>query len=195
MLWLRWSLGLLDGFRGGISADNPFGVHEYRNVMRNPVKHIYKSEGGIMKNLFLILSFILILTGCSIQKEQQKKDLASEMDSVINYKLNAVEAEHAEKVNQWLAKARDTGEVGQYFIYQDGTNKEDLYSYVYRKGYIDYEVSFIYNPSDPNNKGKIHVTGLNKDLKNDNFVQIKSMNDLSILFILSDESLKSKLKD
>ncbi|SDJ99505.1 hypothetical protein [Paenibacillus sp. OK060] len=148
-----------------------------------------------MKNLFLILSFILILTGCSIQKEQQKKDLASEMDSVINYKLNAVEAEHAEKVNQWLAKARDTGEVGQYFIYQDGTNKEDLYSYVYRKGYIDYEVSFIYNPSDPNNKGKIHVTGLNKDLKNDNFVQIKSMNDLSILFILSDESLKSKLKD
>lgn len=164
--------------------------------MRNPVKDIKSLiVGGTMRNLVLILSFVLVISGCSIQKEQQKEDLASAMDGVISYKLNAVEEEHAEKLNQWLANARETGEIGQYFIYQDGTNKEDLYSYVYRKGYTDYEVSFIYDPSDPNNKGKIHVTGINKDLKNDNFVQIKSINDLLILFILSDESLKSKLKE
>ncbi|PYE41662.1 hypothetical protein DFQ00_1613 [Paenibacillus barcinonensis] len=30
---LHWSLGLLDAIRGGNSADNPFGVHEYRDVM------------------------------------------------------------------------------------------------------------------------------------------------------------------
>jgi hypothetical protein len=34
-LLLKWSLGLRVGFRRGISADTPFGVHEYRNVMRN----------------------------------------------------------------------------------------------------------------------------------------------------------------
>jgi hypothetical protein len=31
-LRLLWGLGLWDGFRRGISADTPFGVHEYRNV-------------------------------------------------------------------------------------------------------------------------------------------------------------------
>lgn len=32
-LGLLRRLGLLDAFRGGNSADNPVGVHEYRNVM------------------------------------------------------------------------------------------------------------------------------------------------------------------
>jgi hypothetical protein len=36
---LLWSLGLHDGFRGGISTDNPFGVHEYRNVIGNKKTH------------------------------------------------------------------------------------------------------------------------------------------------------------
>ncbi len=31
-----------DGFRGGISADNPFGVHEYRNVIRHVSKELIK---------------------------------------------------------------------------------------------------------------------------------------------------------
>jgi hypothetical protein len=30
---LRWSIGLRDRFRRGISADNPFVVHEYKNVI------------------------------------------------------------------------------------------------------------------------------------------------------------------
>ncbi|WP_339324668.1 hypothetical protein [Paenibacillus sp. FSL W8-0194] len=148
-----------------------------------------------MKQLLLALSFILIFTGCSIKKEPHKKDLESEMDRVIQYKLNAVEKEHADQVNQWLAKARETGKVGQYFIYNEGTNTDNLYSYIYRKGYADYEVSFIYDPSDPSNKGQVHVTGMKEDLKNDHFVQIKTINDLSILFVLSDESIKSKLKN
>jgi len=29
------SLGLQEGFRRGISAANPFGIHEYRNVIGN----------------------------------------------------------------------------------------------------------------------------------------------------------------
>ncbi|PIH60102.1 hypothetical protein CS562_09310 [Paenibacillus sp. LK1] len=36
---LLWSLGLQGGFRGGLSADNPFGVHEYRNVIGNQQTH------------------------------------------------------------------------------------------------------------------------------------------------------------
>lgn len=34
-LGLLRSLGLLDAFRGRNSADNPCGVHEYRNVRQN----------------------------------------------------------------------------------------------------------------------------------------------------------------
>lgn len=34
-LRLLRSLGLREGFRGGISAANPVGIHEYRNVIRN----------------------------------------------------------------------------------------------------------------------------------------------------------------
>lgn len=148
-----------------------------------------------MRNLILILLCVLVVTGCSIQKEPQNEDLVSAMAGVVSYELNTVEEEHVEKLNQWLANARETGEVGQYFIYQDGTNKEDMYSYVYRKGYTDFEVSFIYNPGDPNLKGEIHVTGINKEMQSDNYVQIKSINYLSILFVLSEESLKSKLNE
>lgn len=35
---LHWSLGLRGGFRRVISADNPIGVREYQNVMRNQIK-------------------------------------------------------------------------------------------------------------------------------------------------------------
>jgi hypothetical protein len=55
-----------------------------------------------------------------------------------------------------LANAKETGVDGQYFLYQDST-KDNAYSYVYRKGYADYEVSFIYDPSDSTNKGKVYV--------------------------------------
>ncbi|MGF6355779.1 putative acetyltransferase [Paenibacillus sp. 4624] len=41
---LRWSLGLRGGFRRGISADNPFGVHEYRNVIGNNMQVRIKAE-------------------------------------------------------------------------------------------------------------------------------------------------------
>ncbi|MOA51898.1 hypothetical protein D3C78_1751070 [compost metagenome] len=93
-----------------------------------------------------------------------------------------------------MANARETGEEGRYFILQANTeDKDTMYSYVYRKGYSNYEVSFIYDPSDTINKGKIYVTGTIKN-PNDDFIQIKSINDLSILFILSDESLKDKLE-
>ncbi|KOR90359.1 hypothetical protein AM231_15325 [Paenibacillus solani] len=43
-LRLRWSLGLLDEFRRGISADNLFGVHEYENVIRKTVEQWEGSE-------------------------------------------------------------------------------------------------------------------------------------------------------
>ncbi|MDR9856455.1 hypothetical protein RJP21_22895 [Paenibacillus sp. VCA1] len=119
----------------------------------------------------------------------------STMNTIINYKLNTVEEEHSSEINKWLANARETGEEGQYFTYSYSDNtKENMYLYVYRKGYRNYEVSFIYDPSDSNYPGKIHVTGINKDKENDDFVQIQSINDLSIQIILSDESLKNKLK-
>ncbi|WFA16988.1 hypothetical protein ERY13_06400 [Paenibacillus mucilaginosus] len=115
------------------------------------------------------------------------------MNSIISYKLNEVEDEHTETVNQWLANAKETGAEGQYFLYQNST-KDNAYSYVYRKGYSDYEVSFIYDPSDSTNKGKVYVNGIKKNSNNDTFIQIKTINDLSLLFVLSDESLQNKLK-
>lgn len=135
---------------------------------------------------------ILVISGCSSQKNQEL-NVESSMNSIISYKLNEVEDEHTEKVNQWLANAKETGAEGQYFLYQDST-KDNAYSYVYGKGYSDYEVSFIYDPSDPTNKGKVYVNGIKKNSDNDTFIQIKTINDLSILFVLSDESLQNKLK-
>lgn len=108
--------------------------------------------------------------------------------------MNEIEPEHTEKINQWLAQARQTGIEEQFFtntIRDDSS--EYMYSYVYGKGYTDYEVSFLFNSKEPTNKGQIHVAGFNKNSTNDSFVQIKSINDLSILFVLSEESLRDKL--
>jgi len=146
-----------------------------------------------MRNLVLIFSLILVIAGCSAQKEQQKNNLESSMNAVLNYKLNEIEDVHIDKVSQWLDNARRTGEEGQYFTFQDNT-EDYIYSYVYRKGYSNYEVSFIYDQNDTSSKGKVHVTGLSKNPTDDKFIQIKMINDLSVLFILSDESLKNKLK-
>ncbi len=62
---LLWSLGLRDAFQRGISADNPFGVHEYRNVRRKSrkagqIKQV-KVKGFIQNEksyfLFLVVRF------------------------------------------------------------------------------------------------------------------------------------------
>ncbi|GIQ70411.1 hypothetical protein DUZ99_19625 [Xylanibacillus composti] len=146
-----------------------------------------------MRKLFSIVILMTLISGCSTEKEQEIYDLESSMVEVFHYELDVVEPGHADEVNQWLENARLTGESGQYFIYQDNT-REDLYAYVYGKGYSDYEVAFIYNPKDPVTKGQIHVTGIMGDSKADHFVQIRTINDLSIMFTLSDESLQEKLK-
>lgn len=149
--------------------------------------------GETVRAFLLLFSFIWAITGCSDQEEQHKNDLETAMGAVFSYKLNKIEEEHKDKVNKWLAEARETAEEGQYYIFQESIN-DYMYSYVYRKGYTQYEVSFIYNPGDPTIKGRVYVTGNNKDLNHDNFVQIKSIDDLSILFVLSDEGLSNKLK-
>ncbi|MFC6333145.1 hypothetical protein ACFP56_10970 [Paenibacillus septentrionalis] len=140
----------------------------------------------------LIISFILIISGCATQGAV---NLDVKMAHIIDYKLYDVGADLSDDVNKWLINARMSGEEGQYFIYQFA-NKDKRYmnSYVYRKGSSDYEVSFIYDPSDSSAKGKIHVTGIGEELGNEKIVEIKSINDLSFLFILSDESLKDRLE-
>jgi len=140
----------------------------------------------------LIFLFLFIIAGCS---EQEDVNLDVSMERIFDYKIHEVEAVQSDDIKKWLNNARTTGDEGQYFTYQDVSEGEDYtYSYVYRKGYSDYEVSFIYEPSDSSAKGKIHVTGINNNSINEKIVEIKSINDLSILYILSDVSLKNKLK-
>ncbi|MGF7048610.1 hypothetical protein J2T13_003118 [Paenibacillus sp. DS2015] len=142
--------------------------------------------------LIFIMLFVLIFSGCSTE---EKVNLEDSMNAIIDYKLHEVGSEQSDEVKKWLANAILTGVEGQYFIFQDGSEGKDyMYSYVYRKGYSDYDVSFIYEPTDQSNRGKIHVTGTEKNPINEKIVEIKSINDLSILFILSDESLKNKLE-
>lgn len=145
-----------------------------------------------MRAVVTIITFIFIISGCSKSEEQKINVLEKNMSEVIDYKLNSVVEAHTTEVNQWLANARENGIEGQYFMLQD-KYEDKMYSYVYRKGYSNYEVSFIYDPNDTQSKGKIHVTGIGKN-SNDSFIQIKHINDLSILFILSDEKLENKLK-
>lgn len=118
------------------------------------------------------------------------------LPTVFTYELNQIEPEHSREVNEWLTKARQSGEVGKYFIHSFNNDTDEyMYTYVYEKGYSDYEVSFIYNPKDLQNKGSIHVTGLKNNSINDSFVKIKSINDLSIRFIMSNDTIEEKLKD
>ncbi|MGZ7444300.1 hypothetical protein [Paenibacillus sp. TH7-28] len=147
-----------------------------------------------MRNFFRIfmVSILFVICGCSTQ---EKVNLEDSMKAVIEYKQYEVGSEQPDEVKQWLDNVRSTGGEGRYFILQDHDKGEDyVYSYVYRKGSSDYEVSFIYDPSDESNKGKIYVTGINNDPSNEKIVKIKSIkNDISTLFILSDESLNNKL--
>ncbi|MFF3923144.1 hypothetical protein [Paenibacillus lactis] len=137
---------------------------------------------------------MLLMTGCS-GKEAKVPDLDQRMTKVISYELNQVEPEHSEQVRDWLAKARQTGKEGQFFVHSFGKDTDDyMYNYVYRKGSSDYEVSFIYNPDDPRNKGSVHVSGISQSA-NDSFVKIKLINDLSMLVILSDDPIGKKLED
>ena len=140
----------------------------------------------------LIFLLMFMIAGCS---EREEINLDINMKRIFDYKVHEVGAVQSDDINKWLTNARMTGEEGQYFTYQDVREDEDYtYSYVYRKGYSNYEVSFIYEPSDLTEKGKIHVTANNNNPINENIVEIRVINDLSILYILSDESLKNKLK-
>ncbi|TYA13514.1 hypothetical protein FRY98_12760 [Paenibacillus faecis] len=147
-----------------------------------------------MRNFYRIfmVSFLIVICGCSTQKEVNLED---RMKGVIEYKQYEVGAEQSDEVKQWLDQVRSTGEEDRYFILQDPDEDEGyVYSYVYRKGSSDYEVSFIYDPSDQSSTEKIHVTGINNDPSNEKFVKIKSIkNGESTLFIFSDESLKNRL--
>lgn len=143
---------------------------------------------------FVFVLVLLVMPGCSNSDEEvlPSDELANSMRAIFEYKLNGVLENQSDELMRWLTNARNTGEDGQYFMKQEAMDGR-MYTYVYRKGYSDYEVSFIYDPSDPIMKGKVHVNGINKS-DMDSFVQIKTVNDLSFLFILSDKSLNDKLK-
>lgn len=140
----------------------------------------------------ITVSILFVICGCSTQ---EKVNFEDRMKGVIEYKQYEVEAEHSDKVKQWLDQVRSTEDKDRYFILQDPDEEEGyMYSYVYRKGSSDYEVSLIYDPSDQSSTEKIHVTGRNNDPSNEKFVKIKSIkNGESTLFIFSDESLKNIL--
>ena len=140
----------------------------------------------------ITVSILFVICGCSTQ---EKVNFEERMKAVIEYKQYEVGAEHSDKVKQWLDQVRSTGEEDRYFILQDPDEEEGyMYSYVYRKGSSDYEVSLIYDPNDQSSTEKIHVTVRNNDPSNKKFVKIKSIkNGESTLFIFSDESLKNRL--
>jgi len=147
-----------------------------------------------MRNILLLLLMVIIMSGCTNNQENEVDVMEKLMENVITHQLNEVEPEHRDEVNKWLSDAKLNGEEGQYYTksYSDETS-EFMYSYVYGKGYSDYEVSFIYTSSDEEYKGKISITGLKNTKEENTFVKIKSINDRSIMFILSDESLTDKL--
>lgn len=137
----------------------------------------------------------LCLTGCTAEGAKKPPvSLESAMQHVYSYSLNEIEPEHVEEVTQWLADAQAEGADGQFFIksFQDDTS-EYAYTYAYADGYADYEVSFIYTPKDPVSTGKIHIAGTRKDSLAHHFVQIKTVNDLSIMYIVADERMEELL--
>lgn len=146
--------------------------------------------------LTVCLCFGLFLTGCTfIGAEKPSASLESLMQHVYSYTLNEIKSEHVEEVNQWLADAEAEGEEGQFFIksYHDD-HSEYTYTYVYAKGYTDYEISMIYTPKDSVITGNIHIAGIKTGPQAQNFIQIKAVNDLSLGYIVSDERLEEKLK-
>lgn len=153
-----------------------------------------RGSGEVRKSWFVFAMMLLVLPGCSNSddKEAPSDELANSMKAIFDYKINGVLESQSDELTRWLANARNSGEDGQYFMKQEAKGNR-MYTYVYRKGYSDYEVSFIYEPSDPMMRGKVHVNGIKKS-DADSFVQIKTVNDLSFLFILSDKSLNDKLK-
>ncbi|OOC62597.1 hypothetical protein BBD40_12440 [Paenibacillus ihbetae] len=151
-------------------------------------------KGRAMKYIIGFILLILLMTGCS-GKEANVPDLDNRMSKVFSYELNQVEPEHSEQVRDWLAKARQSGKEGQFFVHSFRNDTDEyMYNYVYRKGASDYEVSFIYSPDDTRSKGSVHVSGINHSA-NDSFVKIKLIDDLSIQVILSDDPLGKKLQD
>jgi hypothetical protein len=145
--------------------------------------------GGSMKKIWLIMIVVIILSGCTATREKEERSLGSIMKNIITHELNEVEPEHKDEVNEWLADARLNGTEGQFYIkaYSDETS-EFKYSYIYGKGYSDYEVSFSYTSSDLTSKGDIRIAGIKGENYADSFVKIKSINDRSIMFIVSDEN-------
>lgn len=148
-----------------------------------------------MKKNLLLIVMLLILSACSKSEEKTTAQLDDILANVYTYELNQVEAEHSQQVNDWMTKATQTGEMGQYHIHSFNNDTDEyVYTYVYGRGYSDYEVSFVYNPDDPVSQGSIHVTGLKNNSGSDSFVQIRLINDLSISFIMSDETIGERMK-
>jgi len=152
-----------------------------------------------MKYWITLMLLLFLLTGCSTNSQENKVDyLESVIGNVFTHELNHIEPEHQGEINNWLNSARKSGEEGHYFIKSlEDVTGENLYTYVYGKGYTDYEVVFIYNRRDNGNEASIRVTGLdgNSESENESFVKIKCINDLSIQYILSDDTLEDQLKD
>src|SRR5690554_3606602 len=157
-----------------------------------------KHKGGTMRYRISMIMLLIFIIGCSTKSEKSKADLKSVMSSVITHELNQVEPEHKEEIEKWLNNARKSSEKGQYFTNSlENETGEYLYTYVYGEGYTDYEVAFIYNQQSTSTKGSIRISGIedNSVSEHGSFVKIRSFNDLSILYILSDNTLEDKLKD
>ncbi|MCR8645494.1 hypothetical protein NV379_22920 [Paenibacillus sp. N1-5-1-14] len=105
-----------------------------------------------MRYLFVIVSLLLLTTGCSNNIVTQ-----NENPFLFSYELNKVEPKHAKEINPWLQTARNEAEV-KIHSYET----KDGYKYSYVKGYKDVEVTYIYS----NFEGKLKqrfIKGSNDD--------------------------------
>lgn len=105
-----------------------------------------------MRCFFVILSLLLLTTGCSNNKGTQ-----NQKPFLFSYELNKVEPKHQKEINPWLQTAKNDPEV-KIHLYET----KDGYKYSYVKGYKDVEVSYIYS----NYEGKLKqrfIKGSNDD--------------------------------
>ncbi|NMO96595.1 hypothetical protein [Paenibacillus lemnae] len=104
------------------------------------------------------------------------------MSELVSYELDQIEPKHEERIRDWLNDVQQNGGEKEYFIHSfDNETADNMYAYVYGKGFTDYEVSFIYNTS--NNRAEVHVAGIEGQSETDHFVKVKMINDQSITIV------------
>ncbi|GAA0133956.1 hypothetical protein YSY43_07960 [Paenibacillus sp. YSY-4.3] len=112
-----------------------------------------------MRFPIVIISLILLMTGCSNNKSYQ-----NEKPFLFSYELNKVEPKHGKEIDPWLQAAKNDPEVK---IHSYETN--DGYKYSYVKGYKDVDVSYIY----ANNEGKLKQKFIKGSNDDEVLVQVK----------------------